>query len=92
MTILVCGTDRGMDAAEGVCTECHATIWPTTGSFRRAQIEHLPMICIDCYGKMDDSVFTGFMHHGVMLPEGLSLQLFEEVKTWLASKDRERGV
>lgn len=75
---LVCATIRGPGSAEAVCSKCSTTIWPTRGSLARALAEGLPLICVDCYAKIDEIEFGGFMHHGTMLPEALAEPLFLE--------------
>ena len=75
---LVCATIRGPFAAEATCSKCSATIFPQRKSMERVLAERLPMICVDCYAKLDDMVFGGFMHHGRMLPEAQAERLFLE--------------
>lgn len=75
---LVCSTIRASNAEQASCSECGAAIWPTAGSFLRAEMQKIPMICVDCYAKIDEPTFGGFMHHGTMLPEGLGERLFVE--------------
>lgn len=76
--VLVCSTIHGPNAAQESCSQCEATIWPTAGSRNCAAAQKLPMICTDCYAKIDDSVFGGWMQHGVMLPKALGERLFVE--------------
>ena len=75
---IVCDTVRGLRAEPATCSKCAARIWPTSGTFDRALEQNLPMICIDCYEKLDDFVFGGFIDHGSMLPQELSEKLFVE--------------
>lgn len=73
---IVCGTMRGPEAEQASCSKCAATIWPTIGSLRRAQTQNLPLICIDCFMKITDFEFGGFINHGESLPQDLSEKLF----------------
>lgn len=44
------------------------------------------MICLDCFQKIDDFEFAGFMHHGSILPQDLSEKLFVEMELALQKK------
>lgn len=75
---IICGTVRGPGSEQASCSECAAMIWPTSGTLWRAQAQNLPMICVDCFEKIDDFEFGGFIHHGSMLPKDLSEKLYVE--------------
>ena len=77
---IVCGMVRGPKAAQASCSKCAAVIWPTSGSLKRAQAQKIPMICLDCFGKIDAFEFGGFMDHGLMLPQEQSEKLFMEME------------
>jgi hypothetical protein len=83
---LICGTIRGPGSQQAICSQCAATIWPTSGSLERAQMQKMPMICLDCFQKIDDFEFAGFMHHGSILPQDLSEKLFVEMELALQKK------
>ena len=85
-TFLICGTIRGPGSQQAVCSQCAATIWPTSGSLERAQMQKMPMICLDCFQMVDDFEFAGFMHHGLMVPKQLSERLFVEMELALQKK------
>jgi hypothetical protein len=84
---LVCGMIPASNAAPARCSKCQAVIWPTVGSLICANAEHIPMICLDCYAKIENSIFAGFMDQGVTLPEPLSVQLFEEILPILVKRN-----
>lgn len=86
--ILVCGTIWAADAEAAFCSQCKAAIWPTCGSLDYARANGIPMICIDCYAKIDDSIFKGFMHHGRMLPQALAEILFRDLQRSLHEKNK----
>jgi hypothetical protein len=77
---LVCGTIRVLGAKQAICSKCAAVIWPTSGSLERVKAQKLPMICLDCFQKLDDIEFAGFMYHGLVLPQDLSEKLFVEME------------
>lgn len=78
VTTLVCGSVPMDNAAEARCGECGAAVWPTIGSLLRAQVERLPLICLDCYAKIPEAIYGGVMHHGNQLPERLAAQFYLE--------------
>jgi hypothetical protein len=83
---IVCGSVRSTGAREGVCVKCNAAVWPTGGSAERARLEGIPLICLDCFAKLGDFSFAGFIDHGKMLPPGLSEKLFKVIEELLIEK------
>jgi len=39
----------------------------------------IPLICLDCFLKIKDFTFAGFLHHGEFLPQVTSEKLFMEL-------------
>lgn len=64
---IVCGTIRADDSSEGRCSTCDAVVYPTIGTLAFAQREEIPLVCVDCWRKLPEYQFGGFMHHGKMV-------------------------
>lgn len=77
--ILVCGTTAAEGAQQARCAQCNAIIWPTRGSLEYARVEQMPTICVDCFFKIEDFDFAGFIDQGTFLPQSFSEILFEEI-------------
>ena len=87
-SVLVCATERLANSGEATCTRCQAPIFPTLGSLQRARQQNIPMICVDCYAKMDNPTFGGFMQHGHMIQPEISLLLFKKLEEDLFKKKK----
>jgi hypothetical protein len=69
MRMLVCATIPVLGGQQARCSECDAIIWSTSGSLEEALREAMPMICLDCFMKIKNFTFGGFMHDGALVPE-----------------------
>jgi hypothetical protein len=76
--ILVCGSVPMPNAEKAVCSQCGTTVWPTIGSVANAQKNKMSLLCLDCFHKLDEIDFVGFMEYGVMLPKNVEDRLFVE--------------
>jgi NifB/MoaA-like Fe-S oxidoreductase len=76
--VLICGSLPMPNAEKAVCSQCGAIIWPTIGSINTAQKNKMSLLCLDCFHKLDEIEFIGFMEHGAMLPKDVENRLLVE--------------
>jgi hypothetical protein len=86
--VLVCGSVPMPNAEKTVCSECGTTVWPTTGSVAKAQKNKMSLLCLDCFDKLNEIDFLGFMEHGVMLPKNVEDRIFVEFEREWQKKRR----
>lgn len=67
---LICGHIPTLPDSVGTrCAKCSQRCWGTRGSVERAKSEGIPILCIDCFEKLEDPHIAGVMHHGRMLSQ-----------------------
>jgi hypothetical protein len=67
--ILVCGRAPLSDSLPAPCSECGETCYATRGSVQRARAEGWPLLCLNCFDKLDmeEVEIAGMLHHGKKL-------------------------
>lgn len=80
---LVCGRSPSLpNSVAAKCSDCGHVVFGTRGSVERAQREGFPLVCEDCFDKLDDPKVVGVMHQGKMLSDA-ETQAF--VENWFAN-------
>jgi len=89
--VLICGSVPLPNAERAACSQCGAMIWPTIGSVTHAQKNKMPLLCLDCFHKLDEIDFVGFMEYGELLPKDVGDRLFVEFERERQKKHTKAG-
>ena len=74
--VFVAGTVSVPGNDTRTCQDCGSTIYPTAGSLKVAQEQARKIICVDCFKKIEDFEFGGFIHRGKMLDSETAEMMF----------------